>query len=111
MDTRTVMLMIAFAVAGGLAAWAYCLLLRRSLADLTGEKGRAGRFIVFLLLRLAMVAALFYAALQFGTWTLVAHLAGFFVVRYMVLARTRSALVSDTRHPAKPADKIDQLNT
>lgn len=91
MDARTVMLTIAFALAGGIVGWVYCLLVRYSVAAHLGpEKSRLGKFIGLMVVRVAIIGAGFFGALHFGTWPVIGYTAGFFIARTVVLSRARA---------------------
>ncbi len=90
MNVRTVLLTAAFVAAGGAIAWVYCLLLRYSVERMGKGKGKhkMSKFLGLMAMRVALVAGGFAVAVVFGGWPIVGNMAGFFVVRTLILTRS-----------------------
>jgi len=103
MTAKQAMLTVAFAILGGAIGWVYCLLVRRSVADITRDKVRMTRFLAFMVIRVLMVVAGFAASAYFGIWPIIGNMAGFFVIRSFMVSRAGIATTA-----AEEAEKIRQ---
>ena len=88
MNVRTVVLTAAFVAAGGAIAWVYCLLLRYSVERMGKGEHKMTKFLGLMAMRVALVAGGFAVAVAFGGWPIVGNMAGFFVVRTLILTRS-----------------------
>ncbi len=105
MDGRDIALTIVFALAGGLVGWVYLLLVRRSVAYLGKGKTQTATFVTFMLVRFALLGCGFAGAAYFGAWPLIGHLAGFFIVRTIMVGRAGAgAIAAATSAPDRRSD-------
>jgi hypothetical protein len=72
---------------GAGVCWVYVGLLRRAMERMTERRARRRAFIGAAVLRVGLLAAGGLAAAWAGLWPLLGYLAGFFVLRTIVLAR------------------------
>jgi len=102
MNEKTILLMLVFIVVGGLVGRLYCELVRRSVAGIASEGAGMGYFLALMLVRVVLIAAAFIAAAWLGVWPLIGNIVGFFVVRTLVVVRTRRKNID--RAPDEKAD-------
>ena len=96
MTIQTALLTGVFAVIGGGIAWVYCRLARLSVERIAEDTVKIHKLLPFMLIRLGLVVGGFVGAAQFGIWAVVGNIAGFFIVRTVVLNRVRAeALAAD----------------
>jgi hypothetical protein len=84
----------AFTALGAAVAVGYFAILRASIGALSPGNARMGRFWLLALARIALLASGFVLAFKTGLWETVGYLAGFFIVRTVVVMRERRALPS-----------------
>ena len=92
MSAREVILAVTFLAAGGAVAWAYCGLVWfgvRCHPSVRGGSAGGGhsKFFALMLIRVALIAAGFYGAVQCGSWAIITYIVGFYVVRTVIIAR------------------------
>jgi len=102
MNEKTILLTLAFIVVGGLVGRVYCELVRRSVAGIASESAGMGYFLALMLVRVVLIAAVFIVAAYLGIWPLIGNIAGFFVVRTLVVVRARRKNID--RAPDEQAD-------
>ncbi len=91
MDTRQILMMILFAIAGGGVGWAYFAIMSRSIENMIGGKRDWSGFAAFGLLRVALFLAGVLLAIKLDTWYLVPYMLMFLVARTLVVRRARNA--------------------
>ena len=91
------MLALAFTIGGGLVGWAYFALMQYSLRRVAEDGIDAGRFVLFLLPRLALFAGGVYAAMRIGPACMVGYLVGFLVTRTIITRRARNVIRHNTQ--------------
>jgi len=90
MNTRRILLLIAFAAAGAGVGWAYFAIMSRSIERLVaGKRGWSG-FAALGLLRVALFLAGVLLAIHLDTWCLAPYMLMFLVARTLVVHRARS---------------------
>jgi len=111
MDAADLLLTMGFGVAGAFAAWVYCFLVRYSVAHLSMHKKQVAKFVALMFVRVALIGGGLLGAACFGPWPVISHMAGFFVMRTVMLMRARSETpaASDTVEPTDP-EKAKQVN-
>jgi hypothetical protein len=92
MPLRRIIHLASFALAGGLVGWAYFLLMRQALDHYMKMEGGAGRFFGSVLVRFALFGAGFVAAYLVDDVCVIPYLAGFLVVRTVVVRRARAGV-------------------
>ena len=89
MTARDIILTVAFVLVGGVIGWVYCLLVRRTVADITRDKVRMTKFLSMMVVRVVMVVAGFAMSAYFGIWPVLGNIVGFVVVRSVIVGRSR----------------------
>lgn len=90
MTAGRIALGLVFALGGGLVGWAYFTLMQYSVRRIAEDGVDAGRFVLFLLPRLALFAGGVYAAISAGPACLIGYMAGFLVTRTIIVRRART---------------------
>lgn len=111
MDVEGFLLTMGFGVAGAFVGWVYCFLVRYSVAHLSMHKKQVAKFLALMFVRVALIGGGLFGAACFGPWPIISHMAGFFVMRTVMLRRARSETLatSDTIKPTDP-EKAKQVN-
>jgi len=105
MSAGDIAVAVAFAAMGAAIGWVYCLLVRFSVERVGKEELRMTKFIVIMLLRVALVAGGFMAAACFGTWPIIGNIAGFFVMRTVMVSRSRiKQIAAEESEKMKPLE-------
>ena len=89
MSGMDILLAIGFAVLGAFVGWTYCRLVRYSVERLGDGPNTMTPFVALMLVRIALVIGGFILAVQFGGWALVGNIVGFFVMRTVMVGRSR----------------------
>jgi hypothetical protein len=80
---------IVFGIAGLLVGWIYFAIMRRSVARFTERRGGVMQFTGLVLVRAALVVGGAVGAALVSTWSVIAYLAAFLVIRTVVVAAAR----------------------
>ena len=80
---------IVFGIAGLLVGWVYFAMMRRSVARFAEQRGGVMQFTGLVLVRAALLVVGAVGAAFVSTWSVVAYLVAFFVVRTVVVAAAR----------------------
>ncbi|MHA1573740.1 MAG: hypothetical protein ACTSX8_07070 [Alphaproteobacteria bacterium] len=111
MNAADFLLTMGFGVAGAFVGWVYCFLVRYSVAHLSMHKKQVAKFVALMFVRVALIGGGLFGAACFGPWPVISHMAGFFVMRTVMLMRARSETpaASDTIE-ATDTEKAKQVN-